>query len=228
MSGVDGAVKLNSLRAPSVAKTETEESVSEFAVQEETFEKDIEEPIEEPKIEPIEEVKTEPIEEPIEEISEENYIPIKQTEIQEVIPKKKNKVDVKTLFLGVEELIRKMYNEVFSKTPSFKPTFEICMGDIILYVSKKLSVKNAEKDFNVNFGLVNKTVADKYLNGYIPYAIKLAKWCKDNDKMDIIDELFYRITRLYVESAKLSSVTITELEVTTDFESEISFVYYDN
>ncbi len=229
MSGVDGAVKLNSFRAPSTKISETVETVSEFAVQEEIAEESIEETTVETVLEtveePIEEQVEESVEEPIEEeLTEENFEPIiiEKTE-EEIKPKKKNKVDIKTLFLSVENIVQKMYLEVFSKTPEFKPTFETVMGDIILYLSKKLSLKNADSSFNDHFGLTGKVVSDKYSNGYIPYALKLSKWCSDNGKMSVSDELLFAISTVYIESAKLSGVVITELELANDFETEISF-----
>ncbi len=229
MSGVDGAVKLNSFRAPSTKISETVETVSEFAVQEEKIEETTIETI----TETVEDVTQETIEETIQEIvtkpceeglTEENFEPIiiEKTE-EEIKPKKKNKVDIKTLFLSVENIVQKMYLEVFSKTPEFKPTFETVMGDIILYLSKKLSLKNADNSFNDHFGLTGKVISDKYSNGYIPYALKLSKWCSDNGKMSISDELLFAISTVYLESAKLSDVIITELELANDFETEISF-----
>lgn len=213
MSGVDGAVKLNSFRAPSTKKPETEKPVSEFVVQQETVEQKIEKAVEQTLEETI-----------IEKTIEENFEPVLIEPIgEEIKPKKKNNVDIKTLFLSIENIVQKMYIEVFSKTPEFKPTFETVMGDIILYLSKKLSIKNAEDSFNSCFGLTGKQVANKYLNGYIPYALKLSKWCSDNGKMSISDELLFAISTVYLECVKLSGVEITELELANDFETEISF-----
>lgn len=221
MSGVDGAVKLNSLRAPSTKKPETEKAVSEFVVQEENIVETQEENI----VETQEEISEEPVEEIVEQVqeivTEENFEPIIEP-IEEIKPKK-NKVDIKTLFLSVENIVQKMYVEVFSKTPEFKPTFETTMGDIILYLSKKLSLKNAESAFNSHFGLTGKVIAEKYSNGYIPYALKLSKWLFDNNKMNVIDELLFAISNVYIESARLSSVIINELELANDFEIEISY-----
>ncbi len=211
MSGVDGVVKLNSFRAPSTLEPETETTVSAFVVQEQI-------------VKEVAEVIEEPIEEMIEEVDEETFNPINiQSEVVIDKPKKKNKVDIKTLFLAVESVVQKMYKEVFFKTPNFKPAFETTMGDIILYLSKKLSLKNADREFNAHFGLIDKVVAEKYSKGYIPYALKLSKWCADNNKINVCDELLFAISTVYLESAKLSGVNITELELAGDFASEISY-----
>lgn len=240
MPGVDGAVKLNSFRAPSTKNSETKVTVSEFVVQEETVVETNEKEPEEINNEPFEEVVEEPgelvgetveevvelieIEKPVEEIVEAvTDVVINQSEVENVKSKKKKEVDLKTLFLAVENIVQKMYGEVFSKTPNFKPSFETTMGDLILYISKKLSLKNADSEFNAVFGLTGKVLPDKYSNGYIPYALKLSKWLGDNGKMLVSEDLMFAISTVYLESSKRSNVIITELELANDFEIEISY-----
>ena len=116
-----------------------------------------------------------------------------------------------------------MYEKVFSKTPSFKPTFEQTVGDLLLYLSKKLSYKNADSEFNSTFGLTGVTILDKYSLGYIPLALKLAKWCEDNKVLTVCEELLFAISSLYLSSSNAIGVTVTELEITTIFENEILF-----
>lgn len=249
MSGVDGAVKLNSLHAPSVKNTGTEKkkSVSAFAVEKtvEEFVKElietpveefimaeeesnnevvIEEPIEEIVEEPINEINEE-IKEPIEEIIEvkvlENLDPI----VIEEKPKKqkKNFVDIRVEFEKLKDFVFKMYEIAFDKTPSFSPTKEQTVGDLLLYLSKKLSFKNADSEFNLKFGLEGVSIPSKYDKTYIPLALKLAKWCEDNKVLSVIDEMMFLISSLYLNSALSCGVIITELEIAIDFENEINY-----
>ncbi|MBQ3234811.1 MAG: hypothetical protein IJA97_01460 [Clostridia bacterium] len=251
MSGVDGAVKLNSLHAPSV-NTETEKPVSAFAV-EKTVEEFVKELIERPVEEFIKEEQSaeqtnNELDEPIEEIPD---IEVAHNEPIEVAPKEPDiliepevyvpdvsmlnepietpkvkrgkKIDLKAEFSKVKDIVFNMYEKVFSKTPSFKPTFEQTVGDLLLYISKKLSFKNADGEFNLALGIASVSIPDKYAKGYIPLALKLAKWCCDNGVLNVSEDLLFSISSVYLSSAKAVGVTITELEIAIDFEDEINF-----
>lgn len=241
MSGVDGAVKLNSLHAPSVKKTETEESVSALAVSKKP-KKLIEKSAEKPVKEFVKDLLEIPVEEFVkedesftEEVIEEK--PKTEEEIVQVsveglleataeekpLPKKSKKINLKSEFSKVKDLVFKMYEKAFSKTPSFKPTFEETLGDLLLYLSKKLSLKNAHESFNLEFGLTGVSISEKYSKGYIPLCLKLSKWCEDKNLLKISEELLYSISSLYLSSATASGAIITELEIANDFDEEINF-----
>ncbi len=242
MSGVDGAIKLNSFNAPSVKNTETEKSASAFAVAkkpkkliEKSAEKTVEEfvkdlieiPVEEfaKEEETVEEI-VEPVqvvEETVEEVVEDPIIPIPDFKDEKPLKKKGKGVDLKAEFTAVKDFIFKMYENVFDKTPSFKPTFEQTVGDLLLYLSNKLSYKNAQNSYNEEFGLTDVKIPSKYDSSYIPLCLKLAKWCEDNGEAFTAEELLYLISSLYLSSAKVSSVIITELDVAIDFDAEINY-----
>ena len=242
MPGVDGAVKFNSLHAPSVKNTGTEKkkkSVSAFAVEKtvKEFVKDlIEIPVEEfikaeeetanetVIEETVEEIK-EDIKEPVEEIIEVKVLENLEPIVTQEKPKKKDKnfVNVRLEFEKLKDKVFNMYEIAFSKTPSFKPTFEQTVGDLLLYLSKKLSFKNAESEFNSQLGLNGVSIPEKYEKGYIPLVLKLSKWCEDNKVMTVTEDLLYLISSLYLNSAKVCGVVITELEIAIDFEDEINY-----
>ena len=262
MSGVDGAVKLNSFNAPSVKNTGTEKkkrSVSAFAVEktveefvkdlmeipveefieeekklqeeqkEETPEVIIEEPIEETPEVVIEETVEERVEEIVEEPSKIENQPIEAEPIIE-IPidftesdnKKSKKPTVKTEFNKVKDYILSMYQTAFV-SKDFKPTFEQTVGDLLLYLSKKLSLKGAESAFNQELSLIGVTIPDKYSGGYIPLSLKLAKWCESNGFNFTAEELLYLISSLYLTASKQCGVLITELDIAIDFDAEINY-----
>ncbi len=230
MSGVDGAVKLNSLHAPSVKNTETEKkkkSVSAFVVPKN--EEKTEEKVVEVKEEPIE-IKAEEVKEELVEIKIDQPIEIKvleniaPVEIQDKPKKqKKNSVNIRAEFEKLKDFVFKMYETAFDKTPSFSPTKEQTVGDLLLYLSKKLSFKNADSEFNDKFGLEGVSIPNKYDKNYIPLCLKLAKWCEDNKVMTITEDLLYLISSLYLNSAKACGVIITELEIAVDFDAEINY-----
>ena len=242
MSGVDGAIKLNSFNAPSVKNTGTEKkkrSVSAFAVEKtvEEFVKDlmeipVEEFIEEENAQKIEE---KPEEEIIEETSEEDVLETPKEQFVESEPtieipidftveenKKSKKPTVKTEFNKVKDYILSMYQTAFV-SKDFKPTFEQTVGDLLLYLSKKLSLKGAENAFNQELSLIGVTIPDKYSSGYIPLSLKLAKWCETNGFNFTAEELLYLISSLYLTASKFDGVLVTELDIAIDFDAEINY-----
>lgn len=231
MSGNDGGSKLNILNAPSVKTCEAESSASSFAV-EKTRQKSVEKPktnvVAVAESSAHEDIKTEPkteqetpnkTEETIEIQSEFLSLPIKD----EAPKKKGKKIDIKGEFLKVKDIVFKMYDKVFNSTSSFKPTYKETIADLLLYLSKKLSIKNANESFDLEFGLTGVNVPDKYCSGYIPLCLKLSKWCKDKGVLDVCEDLLFAITSLYLNSANLNGLTVTELELTNDFENEIEY-----
>lgn len=242
MSGVDGAIKLNSFSAPSVKNTGTEKkkrSVSAFAVEKtvEEFVKDLMEiPVEEfieEEAELQEDQKEETpevaIEETVEEPSKIENQPIEAEPIIE-IPidftesdnKKSKKPTIKSEFNKVKDYILNMYQTAFV-SKDFKPTFEQTVGDLLLYLSKKLSLKGAESAFNQELSLIGVTIPDKYSSGYIPLSIKLAKWCETNGFNFTAEELLYLISSLYLTASKFDGVLVTELDIANDFDAEINY-----
>ena len=84
----------------------------------------------------------------------------------------------------------------------------------------------SSESFDLEFGLSNVTVPDKYCSGYIPLCLKLSKWCKDKGVLDVTEDLLFSITSLYLNSANLNGLTVTELELTNDFEVEIEYALW--
>lgn len=251
MSGVDGGSKLNILNAPSIKKTEAELSASSFVVKKTKPKKQVLTD-DEPKIESesvldsnesndTEIVNGEEIEaqtqtaktdEPIKDDLTENNIQEDIVDTLELEPilsdgftakKRGKKIDIKADFVIVKDVVFTMYEKVFNNTLSFKPTYKETIADLILYLSKKLSIKNANERFDLEFGLTEISVPDKYSNGYIPLCLKLSKWCKENASINVCEDLLFSITSLYLNSANLNGLTVTELELTTDFEEEIEY-----
>ncbi|MBR3804200.1 MAG: hypothetical protein IKJ14_02500 [Clostridia bacterium] len=239
MSGVDGAIKLNSFNAPSVKNTGTEKkkrSVSAFAVEKtvEEFVKDLMEiPVEE-FIEEEAELQEDQKEETPEVVIEETVEPVieQPVELEPIIEipvdltvqenKKSKKPTIKTEFNKVKDYILSMYQTAFV-SKDFKPTFEQTVGDLLLYLSKKLSLKGAESAFNQELSLIGVTIPDKYASGYIPLSIKLAKWCESNGFNFTAEELLYLISSLYLTASKQCGVLITELDIANDFDAEINY-----
>lgn len=235
MSGVDGAIKLNSFNAPSVKNTETEKSASAFVVAkkpkkliEKSAEKTVEEFVKDLIEIPVEEfAKEEETVEPVQVVEEtvdvEPIIEIPVLVEEKPIKKKGKKISLRAEFEKVKDFIFKMYENAFNKTPSFKPTFEQTVGDLLLYLSNKLSYKNAQNSYNEEFGLTDVKIPSKYDSSYIPLCLKLAKWCEDNGEAFTAEELLYLISSLYLSSAKACQVMITELDIANDFDAEINY-----
>ncbi len=194
MSGVDGATKLNKVVAPKSKITETESSVSVFDLQDTPIITTTKPDIVIEKVEP------------------------KTSDI------KVEEIDIKAEFEKPLEIIKLLYEKVFSKSPNFKPEFEETVGDLIFYLSYKLKTVNANEVFDKTFKIENYTLPEKYKNGYIPLALKLAVWCERKGLLFKVDDLLYEISSVFVKLAKSSNVKVSEELVATAFLVETDFI----
>lgn len=130
-------------------------------------------------------------------------------------------VDIKKEFEKPVKIIKTIYEKVFSKSQNFKPEFGETVGDLIFYLSYKLKKINANGAFDKTFSLVDYTLPNKYQDGYIPLALKLASWCEQKGYVFCVDELLYEISSVFVKSAKCCGVEVNEDLVTAEFSIKI-------
>ena len=254
MSGVDGAIKINSSLAPKAKISEAKVVVSEVCVVEKQKElkpiieqkipEVIEEITEEVEIAQAEEIAETELEEQLEEIvetkSEEppvqeekqekeeeplnTYEPVKEAlAVKEKKSKKEVKNTLKQDFEILENLIKKMYDEVFSKFVGFNPSFEQTVGDVLLYLSSKLRRKNLNLSFDNEFSLNEVEISAKYDANYMPLVLQLSTWCEKKNKLKFSEEILSQITYLYINACALQGIKITELEIAIEFEKEIEY-----
>ncbi len=218
MSGVNGAVKLNNLTAPS-SITETELSVSAFGLQaeEKLAEQTVEEIIEEPTQEIV-------IETP-KQVDNQSIVEVVEQNVVERTPKIVNDFNVKAEFDKVVAVIKLAYDKVFSKSPNFKPEFGETVGDLIFYISSKLRKINANNEFDKAFNLSNYFVLSKYDDLYIPLALKLAVWCESKNLLKICEELLFEISSLYKNCAENSGIILLEGDVANAFIRESALIF---
>lgn len=134
-------------------------------------------------------------------------------------------IDIKFEFSKIVDIIKELYDKVFSKSKDFKPSFDETVGDIILYLSAKLNIDGIEKDFNNAFYINAKQIFEKYYNNYIPYALKLSVWCEKKSLLSVSENLLYEISSLYLKLANASGLTLTEEDVATKFSKEIEYAF---
>lgn len=206
MPGVNGATKLNKIVAPSVKTTETENSVSGF------------------ELKSSKQLKEERVTKTVE-IEADNLKVVQEKEIEVIVEQPKyNKGDIKTHFNNAVNIIKKLYDKVFSKSPSFKPTFDETVGDLILYLSAKLNRDGVDEIFNMEFGVKSENVFEKYKQNYVPYALKLSSWCEQKGLVFVREDLLYEISALYVVCLGLCGIDAKESLIIDKFATEITFV----
>ena len=218
MSGVNGAVKLNITTPKKVA--ETEKPVSAIVVQEKE-EKQPEIVKEQPKVVELE-VKEDKKPSP----SIEDVFIFEEVKVKEPTVKVKqsayNATKILDAYAKIEGHIKSLYDNVFSKTQNFKPTYPQTVADTFNYIYSLLKSKGYSSAFEKAFGLVN--IEPKTFDiGYIPYSIKLSKWAEDKGLIVVCESLLSAITELYYESATEALINLTEDELTSTFQYIINY-----
>ena len=137
---------------------------------------------------------------------------------------KTENIDIKAEFEKPLEIVKILYEKVFSKSPNFKPEFEETVGDLIFYLSYKLKTYNANDSFDKTFKIENYPLPEKYKKGYIPLALKLAVWCESKGLLFKVDDLLYELSSVFVSLVKSSNVIVNEDLVASAFLTETEFV----
>lgn len=227
MPGVSGAVKLNSkVIAPLSKNTETDLSVSAFDLPSKNIVNkvavEIEEPIKTTKT--IEEnIVEEPTEETIQEVKEEIQEPTVEEVEREVVSLPV--YDIKLEFEKPVKIIKTLYDKVFSKSSGFKPEYAETVGDLIFYLSYKLREFNASLEFDNAFSIQNYKLPSKYQSGYIPLALKLSLWCEQKGLLNVLEDLLYEISSVYLKSASSVGVSVNEEMLALAFSQEHAYLF---
>ncbi|MBR6737190.1 MAG: hypothetical protein IKL82_02350 [Clostridia bacterium] len=210
MSGVNGGVKLN-ITTPKISVAETEKPVSALAM-----------PKNEPKKEEKPKIKVEKPEVKAEVVKTQPLKPV-----EEIVVKHEKVYNVKNIlnaYNSLEESIKSLYDNVFSKTPDFKPTYTQTVADTFNYIFSLLVTSKLDGAFRKAFGL-EKVECKNYANDYVPYSVKLSKWAEDKGLLNVVESVLTNITSLYIESAKECDAEIVESGVAETFSAIIDFAF---
>ena len=142
-------------------------------------------------------------------------------ESQKVSPKSndtnKQKIDIKGEFCSIENVINKMYSEVFSKSEKFRTTRSETLGDLLIYVGEKCRLLNAKDNFEKVFGVTIIEDSERAKDGYIPLVLKLTSWLdkKQNTSYSalVIEKLFNVLSGLLGELNDSSQAILENIMV---------------
>ncbi len=108
--------------------------------------------------------------EEIEEISQEKIKDESSLEVKESVL---NLPSSKEQFKNAENLIIKLYSEIFSKTENFKPSKNQTIGDLLIYFGIKAKGLDLYQKFVTEYKVEIENDSVRESENYIPYAVKL-------------------------------------------------------
>jgi hypothetical protein len=160
----------------------------------------------------------------VKEVTVKKEKPIIKNQSNETIKEVKEevKINVNEIVLGFEEcrrIIAKLYKNVFSLSPNFKPTLNDTTSDLLLYIGAKAVNYSKESEFLKAFGISTGMVSEKYLNAsYVPLIIKLSVWADKNkgtsETSNLLNGLLQTLFELGKTSSESNSVKIVKESIT--------------
>ena len=127
-------------------------------------------------------------------------------------------VDVYEIIGGFEDarlVLKKIYNEVFSRHTNFKPTLNDTVADLLSYLGAIAEFNGKEKAYEKAFGVDVSRLPARYKDkGYIPYAIKISVWVDKNkgynETPKLLDGILRSLFSLLNKGTELETVSIIQ------------------
>ena len=137
--------------------------------------------------------------EEIEELSKEKIKDESSLEIKENVL---NLPSSKEQFKNAENLITKLYSEIFNKTENFKPTKNQTIGDLLIYFGIKAKSLGIYQKFVTEYKVEVDTDTVRENETYIPYAVKLTVFVDKKFKTSYSKKLveYLLMALLYLDS----------------------------